>query len=76
MPGDRAWDAIEIGGPSAAGLEFVRRSVQRRIAAGAGVDAAGGHVLVVDAGVGGFRTLFAEDAELFCMMRLSVAVCF
>ena len=76
MPRHRARDAIEIGGPSAAGLEFVGRFVQRRVTGGAGVDAVGGHVLVVDAGEGGFSALFTEDTELFCTTELSVAVRF
>lgn len=70
MPRHRARDAIEIGRPSAAGLELVGRFVQRRVAAGTGVDAIGGHVLVVHTGVGGFGALFAEDAELLFAMRL------
>ncbi len=41
------------------------RFVERRVASGAGVDARGGHVFVVGAGVGGFGAFFAEDAELF-----------
>lgn len=69
MPRHRAWDAIEVGGPSAAGLELVCRFVQRRVAGGAGVDAAGGHVLVVSTGEGAFGALLAEDSELFCMMK-------
>lgn len=44
----------------------MRGFVERRGAAGAGVDAASGHVLIVDAGVGGFGAFFAENSELFC----------
>ena len=39
--------------------------VEGCIAGGAGVDAAGGHVLVVFAGEGRFGTFFSDDAELF-----------
>ena len=38
--------------------------VQGGAAAGAGVDAGGGIVLVVGAAAGGFGAFFAEDAEL------------
>lgn len=76
VPRHRAWDAVEIGRPTAAGLELVGRFVQRRVAAGTGVDAVGGHVLVIDTGVGGFGALSAEDAELLYTMMMSVAVCF
>lgn len=74
MPRHRAWDAIEVGRPAAAGFELVGRFVQRRVAASTSVDAIGGHVLVIDTGVGGFGTLFAEDAELLYTTMWSVAV--
>ena len=60
-----AWNRIEIGRPSAAGLEFVGGFVKRGVAAGAGVDAGGGHMFVVGASVGGFGAFFTEDAKLF-----------
>lgn len=53
------WDTVEIGGPSTAGLEFVFRCVERFFAAGAGVHALFGHVLVVFAGKGGLCSLFS-----------------
>jgi hypothetical protein len=39
--------------------------VEGSVAGGAGVDACGGHVLVIFAGEGSFGAFFAEDAELF-----------
>jgi hypothetical protein len=62
----RTLNRIEIRRPSAAGLEFVGRFVQRGVAADAGVNAGGWLVFVVFAGEGRFRALFAEDAELLC----------
>ena len=60
-----AGDSVKVGRPSAARLEFVGGFVKRSIAAGAGIDAGGGHVFVVGAGVRGFGAFFAENAELF-----------
>lgn len=57
-------DSVEEGGPAAAGLELVVGLVERCLAAGAGVDTLGGHVLVVFASEGTLGALFAEDAEL------------
>lgn len=68
MPHDGARHRVEKGGPAAAGLEFLLRRVERRVAAGARVDARGGGVLVVFAAVGGFGALGAEDAELLCFV--------
>lgn len=65
VPRHGARDAVEIGRPAAARVELVRGLVKRRVAAGAGVHARGGVVLVELAGAGGFGALFAEDAELF-----------
>ena len=65
VPCDGAGDVVEVRGPSAAGLELMVGFVEGCVAAGAGVDTLAGHVLVVDAGVGSFGALFAEDAELF-----------
>lgn len=65
VPRHGARDAVEIGRPAAARVELVRGLVQRRMTAGAGVDARRGVVLVELAGAGGFGALFAEDAELF-----------
>ena len=59
-------DAIEICRPSTARLELVRGFVERGIAGGAGVDAGGGHVLVVFPSVRRFGAFFAEDTELLC----------
>ena len=59
-----AWDSIEVGGPATARLEFVGGFVEGGVAAGAGVDASGGHVFVVGAGVRGFGAFLAENAEL------------
>ena len=65
MPRHRPRDTVEIRRPAASRLELVGRLVQRRIARRAGVNARGGHVLVVLAGEGRLGALFAEDAELF-----------
>lgn len=62
----RAWDAIEVCGPSAAGLEFVGCRVEGRIASGAGVDAFFRHVLVIFPSEWSFGSLFTQDAKLFC----------
>ncbi len=72
VPGDGAGDAVEIGGPAAAGFELVRGFVERGVAAGAGVDAGGGHVFVVGSCEGGFGAFLAEDAELFCWANVLV----
>ena len=64
MPRDSTGYAIEVCRPTAAALELVRCLVKRGVAAGAGVDASGRHVLVVLAGVWGLGTLFAEYAKL------------
>lgn len=66
VPRDGARNGIEEGGPATAGLELMRSFVDGCGAAGAGVDAGGRHVLVVDTDVGGFRAFFAKDSELFC----------
>ena len=50
----------------------MRGFVKRRGAADADVDAAGGHVLIVDADVGDFGAFFAEDSELFCREKKRV----
>lgn len=65
MSTNGSWDRIEESWPAAAGLELVRGFVEGCVAAGAGIDAGGGRVLVVFAAVGGFGAFFAEDAELF-----------
>lgn len=54
---DRPWNGIEICGPTTAALEFVFRLVQGSIAAGAGVYALLGHMLVVFTSVWCFGTL-------------------
>lgn len=63
---DSARQGIEERGPATTGFKLMRGFIERGRAAGAGVDTAGGHVLVVNAGVGGFGAFFAEDSELFC----------
>ncbi len=73
---DGAGDAVEIRGPAAAGLELVRGPVEGGVAAGAGVGAGRGGVLVVGAGVGGLGAFFAEDAELFCRGGTESIGCF
>ena len=60
----RARDGVVERGPAAAGLEFLLRGVEGRVAARARVDAAAGGVFVVFAAEGGFGAFFAEDAEL------------
>ena len=64
MSRDRAWDRVEIRRPAAAGFEFMGRSIEGGIAAGASIDTTAGHVLVIRAGIGGFGTLLTEDTEL------------
>lgn len=66
VAGDGAGEGIKEGGPATTGFELVRGFVERGSAADTGVDAAGGHVLVVNTGVGGFGAFIAEDSELFC----------
>ena len=66
MPRHSARDSIKVRRPATARLEFMSGFIERSIAAGAGVDAARGHVFVVCAGVRGFSAFLAEDAELFC----------
>jgi hypothetical protein len=65
IPRDGARERVEKRRPAAAGLELVGRFVERSGAAGAGVDAGGGHVFVIYASVGCFGPFLAEDAELF-----------
>lgn len=64
IPLHGAGDGVEVRGPPAAGLEFVRGCVEGGVAAGAGVGALGGVVGVVLAGEGAFGALLAEDTEL------------
>jgi hypothetical protein len=59
-----AWYSIPECRPTAARIEFVVRFVERRVAAGARVDAGVRVMLVVCAGAGHFGALLAEDAEL------------
>lgn len=66
VPLHSARQGVEIRRPAAAGLEFVRGFVERRVTAGTGVHALLGLVGIVFAGVGRFGAFFAEDAELFC----------
>lgn len=47
-----AGDAVKVGGPAAAAAEFVRGLVEGRFAAGTGVHALGGVVLVELSGAG------------------------
>lgn len=64
VPRHSTRDGIEERRPAAARLELLVRLVERSVAAGAGVDARGGHVLVIFARVGSFGALLAKDAEL------------
>jgi len=64
MPRHGAGDVVVVGGPAAAGLEFVVRGVEWRVARSAGVDTGLGHVFVILAGEGSFGAFFADDAEL------------
>ena len=64
---DGPGDAVKVGGPPTSGAEFVAGLVQRRVAAGAAVDALLGVMLVVGARARSFGALFTEDAELFCL---------
>lgn len=59
-----ARNAIEIGWPTTPRAELVSGLVQRRLAAGAGVDAGLRGVLVIFPGTRGFGTLLSQDAEL------------
>ena len=61
-----SWDIVEVGRPSAAGLELVVCFVERSVAAGAGVNSFFRHVLVVFANEGSFGSFLSEDAELLC----------
>ena len=58
------WDAVEVGGPAAAALEFVVGGVEGRVAGGAVVGAFRRHVFVVFARVRRFGALFADHTEL------------
>lgn len=64
---DGAGDAVKVGGPPAPGAELVAGLVQRRVAAGAAVDALLGVMLVVGARARGLGALFTEDTELLCL---------
>lgn len=66
MAGHGARDAVKVGGPAASRLELVRRLVQRRLAAGARVDARLRVELVILAGSGGLCALLPQDSELLC----------
>lgn len=66
---DGSGNAVEISWPSAAGLEFVRGLIERRVAASAGVDAVIWVVFVVLAGSWRLGPLLSEDTELICFTR-------
>lgn len=66
MAGHGAWDAVKISGPAAARLELVVGFVQRRAAAGTGIDTLVRVVLVVSAGARALCALLPEDPELLC----------
>ena len=72
VPRHGAREAVKVGRPAAPRVELVRGLVQRRVAAGTGVHARRRVVLVELAGAGGFGALFAEDAELFWILRVSL----
>lgn len=62
---DGARDGIEIRRPSTSRFELMRRFVQGRIAAGAGVDSLGRIMGVIFAGARTLRALLAKNAKLF-----------
>lgn len=64
MSCDSVRDGVEESRPAATRLELVVCSVERSLAASAGVDALGGHVLVVLAGEWCFGTLLTKNTEL------------
>jgi len=70
VAGDGARYRIEVCRPSTSRRKFMRRLVQRGVAAGAFVDALGGLVLVILPSKWCFRTLLTEDTEL--LFALSV----
>ena len=59
------WKAVEISRPPAAGLELVARLIQGRAAAGTGVDALAGVVLIILSRAGRFSPFFPQNTELF-----------
>jgi hypothetical protein len=63
---DGTGDGVVVGRPAAARLEFVVRFVERRIAAGAGVDTRVRHVLIVFTSAGSLGALLTKDSKLFC----------
>ncbi len=65
MSCDCTGDGIVVCRPAAARLEFVVRLVERRTAAGAGVNTRVGHVLIIFTGPWSFGTFLTEDSELF-----------
>lgn len=71
VPGHGARHGVKESRPAASRLELVLCSVQGCLAAGAGVDALGGSVLVVLTGEWSFGAFFSEDAELFCHRNVS-----
>lgn len=60
-------DAVKVGGPAAAAAELVRGLVEGGLAAGTGVHALGGVVLVEFTCAGGFGAFFTQDTELLWM---------
>jgi len=67
-----ARNAVKVRWPAAARLKLVVGLVQRSLAAGAGVDAGCGRMLIVLACEGGFGAFFSEDAELFWARNVSI----
>jgi len=74
VPLHGARDAVEVGRPAAARLELVRGLVERRVTAGARVDAFLSEVLVVLAREGRLRTLLSQDAELLWLTLVAELV--
>jgi hypothetical protein len=62
---DSTGDGVEVRGPAASGLEFVRGAVEGGIAAGTGIDALGSKMAIVFALEGGFGATLAKDTKLF-----------
>lgn len=58
-------NAVEVGGPSTAALEFVLSCVEWCITTSTGVDTSVRLMLVVFSGSRSFSTLLAKDTELF-----------
>lgn len=69
VSGHCTWNGIEICGPATTALEFVFSLVQRSVAAGAGVNALLGHMLVIFTSKWCLCALLTQDAELFLVQN-------